>query len=190
MKRRHENLDDASRPIFVTTTIVEWIPVFAEPGLAEDSLVLLEKIRRETGLSLIAFVLMPTHFHGIVLAAQRNNLSKFMLRWKSLSARLILKYALKYKPHWIGQFKQSADENKLAGKQDHKVWITRFDAVLLEDENQLHAAMNYIHFNPVREFLVREPGDYPHSSMRDYQGGRNGIVQISRYVSNRGQGKP
>ena len=37
--------------------------------------------------------------------------------------------------------------------------------------------LNYIHENPVRAGLVREPSDYLYSSAGDYQG-KNGLMEI------------
>ena len=181
MKRKSFEIDDSQNPIFVTTTIVEWIPVFAEPAIAERTLGLLENSRREIGISVIAFVLMHNHFHGMMQTNQKGDLSRFMLRWKSRSARSIMDYSRMHKRKWLELFKRSLGESGRLGRQVHRVWLPRFDTLPVENETQFYAGLNYIHFNPVRQLLVRGPEDYPYSSFHDYRGGTNGFVNVSRH---------
>jgi putative transposase len=190
MKRRHQEIDNSQSPIFVTTAIVEWIPVFAEKYLAEGCLRTIEESRRWTGISVMAFALMPNHFHGMIVSKQSSDLSKFMLIWKSLTARLILNYSQKNKYRWLRQFNRSAIEHKCTGRQAHQVWIPRFDALPVENDGQFYAGLNYIHFNPVKHLLVRKSGDYPYSSFHDYQGGRNGFVTVNRHLWDPRSGQP
>lgn len=46
----------------------------------------------------------------------------------------------------------------------------RYHAVLVDADTYLLTLVRYIHMNPVRAGLVRQPGDYPWSSHRDYMG--------------------
>ena len=145
----------------------------------ESCLETLEEIRQEMGISIIAFVLMPNHFHGLIRVRQKADLSIFMRKWKSLSARRILDWAAGRNRIWLRQFRRSAVENRCTKRQDHQVWIPRFDYLPIEDDKQLYAGLNYIHFNPVRHLLVSRPDKYPYSSINDYMGSKNGFMGIN-----------
>jgi REP element-mobilizing transposase RayT len=184
MKRRHLEIGYSEYPVFVTTTIVEWMPVFGETWLAEKCLYILEETRRQIDVSIMAFALMPNHFHGLIRAKRDIDLSKFMQRWKSLAAREIINWARSIKPYWIKQFQQSVIDNKRGGKQAHQVWLPRFDVLPILDDRQFYAGLNYIHFNPERHLLTNDPEKYPYSSIYDYKGQNNKFVKINRGLWN------
>ena len=47
----------------------------------------------------------------------------------------------------------------------------RYRSRLVDADSYLHALVRYIHLNPVRARMVKDPGDYPWSSHRAYLGG-------------------
>jgi putative transposase len=53
-------------------------------------------------------------------------------------------------------------------KQKFKVWMDRFDDVIMDNENKLLIKLQYIHENPVEYGLVTNMTDYPHSSAAFY----------------------
>jgi REP element-mobilizing transposase RayT len=90
MKRRGYLIDDSICPVFVTTTVVQWIPVFGDKIIADETLRIFEQIRAELNVVIIAYVLMPSHFHAIAKTACKGDLSILMRKWKSVSAKAIL----------------------------------------------------------------------------------------------------
>jgi len=185
LKRQRYLVDDSAYPVFLTTTIVKWLPLFADSQMAEEALVSLEEIRKEMAISIIAYVLMPSHLHAIAKTQAKGDLSIFMRKWKSQSARAILEHCARCHPHGVVVFKENAREYKVRSDQEHQVWMPRFDDFAIRNEKQMMMKINYIHGNPVKSGLVMEYEDYPYSSFRDYTGGKNGYVTIDC-----GQGKP
>ncbi len=53
-------------------------------------------------------------------------------------------------------------------KQKFKVWMDRFDDVVIRSTKILMIKLNYIHYNPVNKGLVNRPEDYKHSSAGFY----------------------
>jgi len=47
----------------------------------------------------------------------------------------------------------------------------RYHATLVEDESYLKSVLRYIHLNPVKAGIARDPADFPWSSHRSYLGG-------------------
>jgi putative transposase len=184
MKRQRNFVDDSIYPVFITTTIVKWIPVFSDHILAEECLHLLERLRKALGCSFYAYVLMPHHLHAIVKSIRKGDISILMQKWKSQTARIIIdRYKIEQNPR-LEFFRKNALEYKVKG-QDYQVWMPRFDDFGIRNEKELFIKLNYIHGNPMKHHICEEAIDYPYSSFRDYNGGENSFIGIDC-----GQGKP
>jgi REP element-mobilizing transposase RayT len=106
---------------------------------------------------LYAYVLMPTHIHFLIEVGQVP-LSKVM---QSLQFRYTRNYNLRYQS-WGHLF------------------LGRYKAILCEKDSYLLELSAYIHLNPVRANLVKDPSEYPWSSYREYlKGGGVGLVDSS-----------
>ncbi len=178
MKRQRHLVDDSAYPVFLTTTIVRWIPVFSDNVIAEESLHVFEKLREELDVEVIAYVLMPSHLHAVVKTARKGDISIMMRKWKSLTARLILERCHIAHTDWIARFEENAKKYNKIRPQNHQVWMLRFDDFAIRNEKQLAIKVNYIHGNPVKAGLVDNYTDCPYSSAKDYYGGKNGFVTI------------
>jgi hypothetical protein len=71
--------------------------------------------------------------------------------------------------------------NKKYGKVGH-LFQGRYKAFLCERDEYLLSLVRYIHLNPVRANLVKEPHDYPWSSHRDYLTGKENLVDTKRVL--------
>jgi len=75
--------------VFITTTVKDWIPLFS---LETPALTIINELNNTLCLypvSVMAYVLMPSHFHTIFHFEKVEQLSKFMQCLKSISARRI-----------------------------------------------------------------------------------------------------
>jgi putative transposase len=106
---------------------------------------------------LYAYVLMPTHLHFLIEVGQ-------VPLWKvmqSLQFRYTRNYNLRYQS-WGHLFQR------------------RYKAILCEKDSYLLELSAYIHLNPVRAKLVKDPVEYRWSSYGEYlKGGRGGLVDGS-----------
>ena len=98
-----------------------------------------------------SFCLMPNHFHLIVEQCKEESLSKFM-------SKICISYSM-----YI---------NKKYKRVGH-VLQDRFKSNLIESNEQLMWTSSYVHMNPVKDKLVRLPGEYEWSSYKDHVGERN-----------------
>ena len=98
-----------------------------------------------------SFCLMPNHFH--LLIEQRKNIpiSMFILKACTSFARYM---------------------NKKYGRVGH-VFQDKFKAVLIEDDPQLMWTSAYIHMNPVKDGLVKNPSEWQWSSYNDFVSDRD-----------------
>lgn len=91
----------------------------------------------------IAWVILPDHFHAIV-----NNHNK-----------AISEIMHRFKIHYYHGMKK---------KQEKPIWQKRFWEHIVRDEVDLSRHLDYIHFNPVKHGLIRNPHLYRHSSLEEF----------------------
>ncbi len=100
-------------------------------------------------VSLIAYCLMPNHFHLLLEQGKKTSMTNFM---KSLLIRYSMYYSRKYEH--IGPLFQG-----------------RYKAINVLSETYFRIVFNYIHENPRSlQSFHNNPQDYPWSSMRGYNG--------------------
>jgi putative transposase len=178
MKRRHYLVDDSIYPVFITTTITKWIPVFSDEALAVGALNLLERIRAEYNACFMGYVLMSNHFHVIMKTAAKGDLSIIIKLWKANCARLIIDYCQSTHRDWLDSFSAASIEFKRNPQMEYQIWQPRFDEFAIRTEDQFKVKLNYIHGNPMKHHLVENAEDYPYSSIHDYLGSKNQFINI------------
>ncbi len=99
-------------------------------------------------VDIIAYCLMPTHVHLLLVQTYEKGISEFM--------RHVLDSYTRY-------FNLKTDRKG-------PLWQSKFKHVLIEDEEQLMHVTRYIHLNPTTEHLVEKPEDWKFSSYREYLG--------------------
>jgi len=96
---------------------------------------------------ILAWVIMPNHVHVLIDPAEP--ISKTIQGWKSFTARWLLKH----------------NERLGLGIPDpHHVWMREYWDRFIRDDGHLKATIDYIHRNPVKAGLCREPGEWRWSS--------------------------
>jgi len=108
----------------------------------------LDETRKDYGLIIHAYVLMPNHYH-VALEIQERNLSKAM-------HFLNTKYSVYFNY-----------KNERAGH----LFQGRYKAILAQREDYLLELTRYMHLNPIRAGIVKKLKDYRWSSYRELTGG-------------------
>jgi|SRR3989344_495281 len=101
-----------------------------------------------------SFCLMPNHFHLIIEQTRDVPISKLISKMCTSYAKYLNK---KYKR--VGH-----------------VFQDQFKSVLIESDRQLMWASAYIHMNPVKDGLVKQPSEYKWSSYSDFAKERNLLI--------------
>ena len=99
---------------------------------------------------LIAWCIMPNHVH--VLIAPRTSLFKIVQSWKSYTGR------------WA--MRKNAELG--LGVPGKAFWMREYWDRFIRDERHFQQVVDYIHCNPVKAGLCREPQDWPWSSARAF----------------------
>ncbi len=150
----------------------------------------LEKIRKHIlpFVDIIAWCLMPTHFHLLVYVKHDDDLSNLVLpkrRDTNLNKEIgimLASYcrAINIQENRTGSLFRSATKSKYVTNVN---WLTPsfFQTffgtqinVEIPEKEYPKLCFDYIHFNPVRAGLVKNPEDWEFSSYLDYYGGRDG----------------
>jgi putative transposase len=126
----------------------------ASPQKKADAIKALRMNNFSDDITLVAYCLMPNHFHLLIHQKSANAIDKFM---NSLATRYTMFFNRRYKR--VGTLYQSV-----------------YKAVLIETEAQLIHLTKYIHRNPLKgEALKGSPGIFTlqPSSYPEYMGQRN-----------------
>jgi putative transposase len=173
MGRSRYKVLNGFRTFFTTAAVVNWIPLFSRPDIAEIVLESLRYIHRERRLVLHAYVLLENHLH---LVGSSPSFSEEMRRFKSFTARRIVDSLADGGARlFIDQlhfFKNSHKKD-----QAYQVWQEGFHPEAILDEKMLEQKVLYIHNNPVRRGYVDDPASWRYSSCRQYEGGV-GLVSV------------
>ena len=121
----------------------------------ENALFFLRRLREKTSgrATVIAYCLMPNHFHLLVRPAD-GEFAAVMQAFGTSYSKAINRRRGRVGPLFRG----------------------RFRAVRVDREEGLWHLSHYIHRNPVAARLVGRPADWEMSSYRDYVGLRNGTL--------------
>ena len=104
------------------------------------------------GIRLVAYCLMPNHFH-LLLKLDQDLLSRTL-------QRLTMSYSL---------------ATNLRRRRTGPLFTGRFRAVRVKADDQLAYASAYIHLNPLRAGLSPSPQNWPFSSYRTYVSGTSSV---------------
>ncbi|MEK7165927.1 MAG: transposase, partial [Patescibacteria group bacterium] len=118
-----------------------------------------------TVIDILAYVLMPNHFHFLLRQTKDGGISKF-----------------------IGQFQNSYTKFfNIKLNRDGSLFLDQFKANLIQDEENLLHIHRYIHLNPATSYIIKSVDNiltYPWSSMGEFYYRKQGICEKEIILSN------
>jgi len=114
----------------------------------------LERVRRDYGVCVYGYVVMPEHVHLLLNEPERNTFAQAIKALKQGVAR------------------------RLALRAKDSLWQARYYDFNVWSEGKFVEKLRYIHRNPVKRGLVEKPEDWLWSSFRHYASGEVGVVEI------------
>ena len=115
------------------------VPIFRDAPKAQVLIDALQWLRRERSY-LLAYVVMPDHFHAVLVPRDSQTISSVMQSVKGYSARC------------------------LNGEGRGSLWQQSFYDRVMRNKRHLVQTVRYIHDNPVVAGLATHPEDYQMSS--------------------------
>ena len=104
------------------------------------------KFTGETLVNIIAYCIMPTHFHLLLKQNLENGIVHFMSKIENSYSKYFNSILKRKGPLWEG----------------------RFESVHVDTDEQLLHLTRYIHLNPSSANLVKKPGHWEYSSYHEY----------------------
>lgn len=123
----------------------------------------IDKIRSKKGFFVLGYVLMPEHAHFLLASGQCQFISRAVgcLKWY---ASIQLLAALREK-----------------GMREKALWQPRYYDFNVFTKEKLLEKLNYCHLNPIRRGLVNSPGEWVHSSYRNYENNDDSVFRVDRW---------
>jgi REP element-mobilizing transposase RayT len=173
MGRSRYKIYNTEVPHFLTMTIVDWLPIFANREIADIILDSLRYLQEEKKAKLYAYVIMENHFHCIV---QSDELRRVIQSFKSYTARAIIDYFTEQKNTDI---LKKLRQNKLSHKtaSEYQVWQEGNHPEEITTDEMMHQKLEYIHNNPVRRGYIEESSYWRYSSAQNYEG-KKGLINV------------
>ena len=175
MGRSRYKIYEQACPHFITLTILHWIPIFTNTKSVSIIIDSLKHLQSSDNLKIYAYVILENHLH---LVASSDNLSKTIQKFKSYTAKEILKLLQKENIKTIlDQLVFYKKAHKTHTK--YQVWQEEFQPKLIQNEEMMIEKIMYIHNNPVKRGYVDVAKYWRYSSARDYED-IEGLIEIER----------
>ena len=180
MSSRYKVYDDHT-PHFITTTVVRWIDALSRPVYKDIIVDSLRFAISNKGLQLHAWVIMNNHFHIIASAKEGVSLAEIIRDIKKFTSNQLLT-EISVNPQesrreWMMKaFAYEGAHNN--SNERFQFWQQGFHPVELSTEERFRQRLNYLHENPVRAGLVRQPQDYVYSSAIDLYENKTGLLPL------------
>ena len=169
MTNSYRVFTDKHYAYFVTWTIVDWLPLFAEPAYRQIVLDSLNYLRTDKHTQLNAFVVMSSHVHAVLWPDDGINLSDVTRDFKRFTSRELSREAERQGANkFISRFKNARRENRAQVVSTYQVWQEGSHPEAIFTEKFAKQKIDYIHLNPVRAEMVKTAEEWPHSSARAY----------------------
>lgn len=175
--RSHYKIINQDGIFFITSTIVEWIPVFTSEKYFKIIIDSMKHCRNEKNLKIYSYMILDNHFHMIVSG---ENLTETIGSLKGFTASEIIKQLRVDKKDWLlNQLKYYKLKHKV--KSSYQIWQESFHPQEIVSDEMFQQKLDYIHFNPVKRGLVMKPEDWRYSSASYYILGKEGEIKIDNY---------
>jgi len=134
--------------------------LFFAPDNYEHCLRLIKRCQTRYGAAVIAYCLMPNHYHFLLRQDSETPLSRFVNVVFNAYVQAV---------------------NRQEGRSG-TLFEGRFRHVEIDREAYLIHLCRYIHLNPVKAGLVQKPEDWPYSNYRDWMGLRYGTLRDQAFI--------
>ncbi|MDP8246202.1 MAG: transposase [Candidatus Hinthialibacter antarcticus] len=148
---------------FVTTSCCQRKPFFDSFEIRKIVLHSIDHIRNKKEFFVFGYVIMPEHAHFLLAAKQEQPISKIVGALKWYVSINVLK-----------AFREK-------GVEENKLWQERFYDFNIFTQEKLIEKLTYCHQNPVVRRLVNSPGQWPHSSFRNYEIDDDKVFRVDRW---------
>ncbi len=169
--KRFQNTGDLH---FITFSCYHREPLLISPEARRVFESTFESVRRWYGFFVTGYVVMPEHVHFLVNEPERATLAVAIQMLKQNTATEL---------RWVQRPRPS--RLLVDRTRPRPFWQLRYYDFNVWSKQKIEEKLQYMHFNPVKRGLVSSPEDWEWSSVRHYQSGVEGVVEIESWWTNR-----
>ena len=163
MRTRYQ-IRDPQGTYFITSTVIEWLPVFTTAACCDILIQSLLHCRQHKGLQIHAWVILDNHFHAILSAP---DLAGTLTDLKRFTARTLLAQIKAEKREWLlNQLQYYCAAHKIDSQ--HQVWQEGVHPQQISSDAMMEQKIDYIHANPVRRGHVVGAEHWRYSSAHEW----------------------
>src|ERR1035437_392267 len=194
MPRGLRRFHESGQSHFITFSCHRRQPKFVNAAVYDLFPPCLEDMRRRFDLRVYGYVVMPEHVHLLLSEPEHDTLAA-AIHYLKLSfakrvrSRRVTQVSVQKKDanlgHRVSRKKDANLGHRVSPKADadleHQLgsfWQKRYYDRNVRDAREFMVKLRYLHRNPVKRGLVKEPGDWKWSSFRHYAFRENGVVEI------------
>ena len=164
---------------FISFATVYWIDVFVRDEYFSTVRDSLDYCRKNKGMEIYCWCIMPSHVH-LIFRAQQNNPSDLVRDLKTFTSKKLQEMIgvnpQESRKEWmLWMFARAGFKNSNIEKM--QFWQQNNKPIELWSSEVIDQKVDYIHNNPVVSGFVIEPWHWKYSSALDYSGGK-GILEI------------
>ncbi len=137
--------------VFITQVVEAREPVFCDPKKICLLREILRNVKELHPFIMLGYIFLLDHFHMIMQPTGESNFSDIMHSLKSNFTR---------------EYKKSIG---LLPSQSMKFWQKRFWDHVIRDDRDFENHLHYIHYNPVKHGLVKDPREWINSSYGEWE---------------------
>jgi REP-associated tyrosine transposase len=175
MPRGLRRFHDSGQSHFITFSCYRRQPNFVNAAVYDLFPLCLEEMRRRFDMRVYGYVVMPEHVHLLLSEPDHGTLAEAIHYLK-------LSFAKRLRGRSFAQVSVQKKDANLGHKQLHRqpasFWQKRYYDRNVRDAREFGVKLRYLHRNPVKRGLVKEPGDWKWSSFRHYAFREIGVVEI------------
>lgn len=179
MSRKYKFLEK-NGAYFVSFAVVNWIDVFTRDLYFSILIESLEFCRKEKGMELYGYCIMPSHIH-LIFRSGFGDPSGFMRDFKGFTSRTLLK-AIEGNPQesrkeWmLWMFERAGKKN--SNVKEKQFWQQNNHPIEIWSLKVFEQKLNYIHNNPIVTGFVTNAIDWKYSSARNYSNHDHTVLEI------------
>jgi putative transposase len=179
MPRGLRRFQQSGQSHFVTFSCYRRQPNFTNAADYDLFPVVLEQMRRRFALRVYGYVVMPEHVHLLLSEPEQGTLAEAihylkLSFTKRLHSRILVQVSVQNKD----ANPSTGSGQALGHRQPNPFWQKRYYDRNVRNAREFGVKLRYLHRNPVKRGLVKEPGDWPWSSFRHYAFRETGVVEI------------
>ena len=162
---------------FITSTVVEWLPIFTTQACCDIVVKSLEYCRQHKELKIYAWVILDNHFHAIVAGPA---VARTIAALRKFTAHEILDQLKAEGREWLlNQLGYFCAAHKQASA--HQVWQEGVHPQSMITDEIMLQKLEYLHNNPVKRGLVAAPEHWRYSSAHEWLPGAIPVLRVDSW---------